>query len=185
LSVRAPRTCRCSARPHPRHPPHPLDERGGVGRRGLALEIHPDLRPLAELVDRLAEVGGEQPEGAQAASESEIRRIALTATRPARTQVAQRLAEEKPNTPQPSSLDQAAALQAERAPLQRAASGLWWSRTALWCPRPDVLDDVEDLGRHALVETAGGLVRDEQERLASDGPGQCRALGLALRELGG
>jgi hypothetical protein len=50
---------------------------------------------------------------------------------------------------------------------------------------PDVLDDVEDLGGHALVEAAGRLVGDQQERLARDRAGQRRPLGLPLRELSG
>jgi len=31
-----------------------------------------------------------------------------------------------------------------------------------WCRGCDVLDEVEDLSRHGLVEIAGGLVREEK-----------------------
>src|SRR5215472_11955707 len=50
---------------------------------------------------------------------------------------------------------------------------------------PDVLDQVEDLAGHLLVEVARRLVGQKQRGRLHDGPGERGALGLALRELGG
>jgi hypothetical protein len=49
--------------------------------------------------------------------------------------------------------------------------------------RPDVLDDVQNLAGHLLVEAARRLVGEEEQRFAGDGARKRRALRLALREL--
>src|SRR5438093_872937 len=121
-----------------------------------------------------------------AASDRVIRRIALMATRPARRRSRSASPRRNPNTGGSALvLDEAAAVDRQRALLERGRQrGLVRGEEHRGAARPDVAHDLDDLGRHALVEVAGGLVGDEQERLARDGAGQRGTLGLARRELG-
>src|ERR1043165_356675 len=122
----------------------------------------------------------------RAASESVISTIALTATRPARRRSRRASPRRKPNTRSALVLDEAAVLDGQRALLEVAGErGLVRREQHGGAAGVDVADDLDDLGRHALIEIAGGLVGDQQQRLARDGARERRSLGLALRELGG
>src|SRR5687768_12267663 len=118
-----------------------------------------------------------------AASESVMSRMALTATRPARRRSRSASPNRKPNT-SALVLDEASALQRERALAKGGGEDrLLRGEEHGGAAAPDVLHDAEDLGRHHLVEIAGGLVGGEQPGLARDGARQGRALRLALGEL--
>src|SRR5215813_9991229 len=136
-------------------------------------------RNCATAWPRLKESSQKAP---SAASDSVMNMIALTATRPARRRSLSASPSRKPNTIRSALvLHEAPRLQRERAPTQRGGQEALVGREQHGGPaRPDVLHDVEDLGGHPFVQVAGGLVGDQQERLARDRARQRRPLRLAL-----
>src|SRR5215510_10830912 len=132
---------------------------------------------------RLSESSQKPP---RAVSDSAIRRMALTPTRPARRRSRIASLKMKLSMRAGSSLvfDQAAAFEAEGAALELGhETGLMRGKDHGGAPAPDVLHQPDDLRRHLLVEVAGGLIGQEQPRRLDDRPCQRRALGLALRQL--
>src|SRR5262245_58517967 len=92
----------------------------------------------------------------RAASESVIRRMALTATRPARRRSLSASPSRKPNTGGSALvLDEPAVLERQRPLLERGGQrGLVRGEEHCRAARPDVAHDLDDLARHALVEVA-------------------------------
>src|SRR5262245_36742605 len=119
-----------------------------------------------------------------AASESEISTIALMATRPARRRSRSASPTRNPTTRSALVLHDVAAIERQGAALERRGQArLVGGQHDRGPARADVLQRLDDLGGHRLVEVAGGLVGQEQGRPSHDGARQRRALRLPLREL--
>src|SRR5437899_10603 len=102
-------------------------------------------------------------------------RMALTPTRPARRRSTSASLTMKLSTGLPFVLQQDAAAQLERAALELGGeAGLMGGQEHGGAAAADVLDEVEDLSRHGLVEIARGLVRKEKRGRLDDGAGQGR-----------
>src|ERR1043165_8147709 len=94
-----------------------------------------------------------------AASEGVIRRMALTATRPARRRSRRASTRRNPNTALALVLDQSFVLDPERALLERGGQRRRVrGEQHRGAAGVDVAHDLDHLGRHALVEVAGRLV---------------------------
>src|SRR5712691_3377816 len=130
---------------------------------------------------RLSERSQKPP---RAVRERVMSRMALTPTRPARRKSTSASLTMKLSTGLAFVLQQDAAAQLERTALELGGeAGLMGGQEHGGAAAADVLDEVEDLSRHGLVEIARGLVREEKRGRFDDGAGQGRPLGLALREL--
>src|SRR5438309_9726071 len=121
-----------------------------------------------------------------AASESVISTMALTATRPARRRSRNASPIRNPATTSALVLRDVTAVERHRAAAKRCSqASLVRGQHDRGSARSDILERLEDLGGHRLVEISGGLVGEEERRPPHDGPSQRRALRLALRELRG
>src|SRR2546430_11973912 len=107
-----------------------------------------------------------------AASESVISTMALTATRPALRRSRRASPTRKPTTRSALVLHDVAGIERHGAALERRRQARLVSRQHDRGPaRADVLERLEDLGGHRLVEVSGRLVREEERRASPHGPG--------------
>src|SRR5258705_1534781 len=106
-----------------------------------------------------------------AASESVISTIALTATRPALLRSRSASPTRNPTTRSALVLHDMAAVERQgAAPERRGQPGLMGGQHDRRAPRPDLLQRLENLSGHRLVELAGRLVGEEQRRAPPYGP---------------
>src|SRR5258706_13111102 len=111
-----------------------------------------------------------------AASESVISTIALTATRPALLRSRSASPTRNPTTRSALVLHDMAAVERQGAALERRGQpGLTGAQHDRRATRPDVLERLEDLGGHRLVEVAARPVSDQQPRAASPRPTRGRS----------
>src|SRR2546422_7186087 len=116
-------------------------------------------------------------------SESAIRSTELSAIHPARTRSRSASPQRNPST-LARVLHEPAPVEHERAAVQALGERRLVRRQEHGgAPAPDVLEEVEELGRDPLVQVTGGLVGQEQRRLLDDRAREGDALRLALREL--
>src|SRR5262245_61130368 len=102
---------------------------------------------------RLSESSQKPP---SAVSDSAMRRIALTPTRPARRRSRIASLKMNPSTGSALVLHEPPVLETQRAALeQRDQAGLMGGEEHGGAAAPDVLDQAQDLARHVLVEVAG------------------------------